>query len=106
MTSNKQEPSRRDSKPTPFNPYTVNQPVDPDQADVFRKAAGLIDGEMHLTAAIFASGGTRQHVNQFSRSQCGGAPIDPWCTRDMRTVDQVVEALETVACQVEKGEGL
>ena len=100
------EPSRMGTSAKPFDPATANQPVAQDQASVFRKAAGLIDGEMHLTQAIFAAGGTRQHVNQFSRSQCGGAPIDPWCTRDMRTVDDVVEALETVACQVEKGEGL
>ncbi len=97
----KQEPSRRDTKPTPFDPNTANQPLKSDQANIFRKAADLLDDEMFLTQAIFASGGTRQHVNQFSRSQCGGAPIDPWCTRDMRTIDDVLVALEVCACEVE-----
>lgn len=74
--------------PAPFVPNADH--MDPADLAPFAAAADLLDGQ-HLTAAIFAAGGNRAHVNLFSRRFCGGRPVDPW--RDDQKDDAAVAAM-------------
>lgn len=95
-TMSKQETSRLDdSQKTPFQPNTTFMDLAPEQHAVFAKAAQLLDYDLMLTECIFASGGNRQHVNNFSIYKCGCIPIDSWAKQ--AGYDTTMKALQDMA---------
>lgn len=66
---------------------------------VFKSAASFINNEVDAVQAIFAAGGNRQHINEFSRQICSSKPVLPWC--DGKEPSEIVEALLQCAVQVQ-----
>ena len=78
----------------------INHPSDeyqtpaPEDHAIFRNAADQLAGT-NAVQAIDSAGGTRQHINHFSREKCDNKPVTPWS--DDQSHEDIKIALTDVA---------